>query len=345
MYNKNKEFILVNYNGVIQENSNEILEKSILYQLKMAKDAKCVLVSLKGSLYENNPNSVVRMVQHLERLNKKLGISISILDYSMVLYQILRKITKKSKIKLFKNFNAASLFLDAKSFKEGMRVLVYDKDENNSKTLSKELAKYGYTVVRAKDADEFKKRMNDADDHDIVITHSTLNMGYTSSKSKGTLALSKKLIVNLPIFMDTAVETLVKFTGLKAEKSSHAIKRFNTKLEISTICAVMRFEGEFEGFFTLVFPRDIAVIAMEALLGESVSPDDLETLQDGVGEFCNIITGSIKTVFAAKEVNLTFNLPKTYTSLEETYGFIGHNNGVWIDMQLADKPFYMFITK
>jgi len=346
MYNKNGNLIIVNYNGVIQENSNEILKNSILYQLKVSKDSKGILVSLKGAIYEGNSDAIVLMIKLLDTLNKKLGISISIIDYNMELYQILKKITRRSKVKLFKNLNSANLFLDPKAFKQGMRVLVYDKNEENSKKLSQELAKYGYDIVRAKDSNDFKTRMNNDKDYDIILTHSTLNMDFTRSKSSGdTLMLSKKLILNLPVFMDTAVESLVSFTGLKAEKSSHGIKRFDKNLKIDIICAVMKFNGDIDGYFTLVFPKDIAVTAMESLLGENVSEDDIETLKDGVGEFCNIITGSIKTVFLSKNIKIVFDLPKTYASLEETDNFVGHNNGVWIDMQLEGKPFYMFITK
>ena len=346
MYSKNGNLIIVNYNGVIQENSNEILKNSILYQLKVSKDSKGILVSLKGAIYEGNPDDVVLMIKLLDTLNKKLGISISIIDYSVELYQILKKITRRSKVKLFKNLNSANLFLDPKAFKQGMRVLVYDKNEENSKKLSQELAKYGYDIVRAKDSNDFKTRMNNDKDYDIILTHSTLNMDFTRSKSsEDTLMLSKKLILNLPVFMDTAVESLVSFTGLKAEKSSHGIKRFDKNLKIDIICAVMKFNGDIDGYFTLVFPKDIAVTAMESLLGENVSEDDIETLKDGVGEFCNIITGSIKTVFLSKNIKIVFDLPKTYASLEETDNFVGHNNGVWIDMQLEGKPFYMFITK
>ena len=156
MYNKNGNLIIVNYNGVIQENSNEILKNSILYQLKVSKDSKGVLVSLKGAIYEGNSDAIVLMIKLLDTLNKKLGISISIIDYNMELYQILKKITRRSKVKLFKNLNSANLFLDPKAFKQGMRVLVYDKNEENSKKLSQELAKYGYDIVRAKDSNDWQ---------------------------------------------------------------------------------------------------------------------------------------------------------------------------------------------
>lgn len=348
MSNISNNLIVVSYNGTVSEHSNMLVDKSIVYQskkLQNSKDKK-ILVSLKETIYEDNLKSVTSMVKHLDRLNTTLGISISIVDYSLKIYPLLEKATKRSKIKLFKNMTAAQIFLDPKVFKKGMRILVYDKSELNSQALSKELSRYGYTVVRAKSLEEFETLNKDKQNHDIVITHSALNMDSTNSNlPKNALGISKKLIVNLPVFMDTAVETLVSFTGLKAEKSAHGIKMFDTGLDQNIICAVMCFSGDLEGNFTLVFPRDITVIALESLLGESVDEDDTETLQDGVGEFCNIITGSIKTVFSKKDINITFDLPKKYTSLEQTDAFIGHNNGIWIDMQLESKPFYMFITK
>ena len=242
-----------------------------------------------------------------------------------------KEITKTNKVASFtfncetsnisiKNINVANLFLDPKTFKEAMCVLVYDEDEENSKKLSSEQSKYGYTVIRAKDTKEFQERMHE-EAHDIIITQSALNEKLSSAgTSKNVLALSKKLIVNLPVFMDTAVETLVSFTGLEAEKSSHSVKGFNTSLDEDNICAVMHFKGDLEGFFILVFPKDIAIIALESLLDETILFSDVETLKDGVGEFCNIITGSTKTAFDQKGIKVIFELPKTYSSLKATQG-------------------------
>jgi CheY-specific phosphatase CheX len=84
---------------------------------------------------------------------------------------------------------------------------------------------------------------------------------------------------------------------------------------------------------------------MESLLGEVVDENDDESLRDGIAELCNIITGSVKTVFSNKNIKVTFELPKTYLSLELASNDIGTNIGVWIDMELEKKPFYMFITK
>lgn len=223
--------------------------------------------------------------------------------------------------------------------------MVYDEDEENSKELSTELAKYGYTVVRAKNSAEFKDFVK-SKTNDIVITHSSLNAkSGCKNTQKGHLALSKKLILNLPVFMDTAVETLVSFTGLEAEKASHSIKSFDLSLTKNVTCAVMHFSGDLDGSFVLLFPIDIALIAMESLLGEKIDESDTASIMDGIGEFCNVITGATKTVFSSKDIKILFDLPKTYNSPDTIRNEIGNDNGVWIDMQLAGKPFYMFITK
>ncbi|MFT5835256.1 MAG: CheY-specific phosphatase CheX [Sulfurimonas sp.] len=347
MQSKSNHMITINYIGVIQERNIRLMESSILSKSKMIKDRniKGILVSSKGLIYEDSPKNLRILVNKLDKLSDKISVSISIIDYDLSLYKVLKKVTSNTRIKLFKNENIASLFIDPKIFKEAMSVLLYDEDVQNSRKLSSELSKFGYTVIVAKNNEEFEDLIK-KDTHDIIITQSAFNEKIANpATSKNVLTLSKKLIINLPIFMDTAVETLVSFTGMKAQKTSHSIKGFDTSLDVDNICAVMHFKGDLEGFFTLVFPKDIAIIALESLLGETVEENDIGTLKDGVGEFCNIITGATKTAFYKKDIKLIFDLPKTYNTLKATQEYIGDNNGVWIDMQLAGKAFYMFITK
>jgi len=160
-----------------------------------------------------------------------------------------------------------------------------------------------------------------------------------------TLHLSKKLIINLPVFMDIAVETLASFTSLETTKVSHEIKTFDVELEGEYITAMMQFKGDINGSFVLIFPKDIAVMTMESLLGEKIDSNDFDILKDGIGEFCNIIMGSIKTSFSKEHIKINFALPKTYISLRSVQGVLGEDNGVWVNMLLSKMPFYMFIGK
>lgn len=344
---KSKKIAVVNFLGIVEERNVRLIQGLIVSKLEMYKEQNInsILVSFKSAVYKENTKALISLVKTLDAIAKNTQLSIAIIDYSVELFKILKKIAKTTKVKLFKSQSVATLFLDPKLYKKAICILLYDEDEENSKSLSAELSKYGYSVIRVKDPHEFKDRMNEKA-HDIIITQSSLNEKITNvAESKNKLLLSKKLIVNLPVFMDTAVETLVSFTGLQAQKSAHSIKGFDTSIDVDNICAVMRFSGDIEGYFTLVFPKSLTVITLESLLGETIDESDIDTLRDGVGEFCNIITGSIKTAFDKKDIKLLFDLPKTYNSLKTTQNYIGQNNGVWIDMQLADKPFYMFITK
>jgi len=108
---------------------------------------------------------------------------------------------------------------------------------------------------------------------------------------------------------------------------------------------MMQFKGDIEGSFILIFPKGIATITMETLLNEKIDTNDYDTLKDGVGEFCNIIMGSIKTAFSKINMSITFALPKTYISLKSVQGVLGNENGIWVNMLLSEMPFYIFISK
>ena len=343
--------VIVDFTGEIHEENIRILKRSIIAKHDLAKHhkSKSIFVSLKNTKYEKNSKPVTAFVSALDALSKKLEIGINFIDYSAELFAVLKLTTKNTDMKLYKNIEVARLFFDPKSFKEDLTVLVYDEDEAISIELFNELSVYAYKLTRAKDIKQFLAGINDKL-YDVIVTRSALNKKTdantqeTKAPAKNALSLSKNLIVNLPIFMNKAADTLVAFTGLEAHKVSHSIKHFDTSLKTDNICAVMPFSGDLEGYFTLVFPKDIAIVALEALLGETVKEDDLATLRDGVGEFCNIITGSTKTEFDTKGIKVIFELPKTFESLEETQSAIGSNNGVWMDMQLSGKAFYMFVT-
>jgi len=341
------DIITFSYHGEVRDSATNIILNSIVHQLEKtaSKKFKGILISLKDVIYNSDYKTVALMVKRFILLSKETKITIAFIDYTLPLYKHLQTFTKNSSIKLYKNGSAARVFLNAKSFKEDIYILLYDENDSNRQELWNELSRYGYSVVLAKNADNFRE-LSSKNKFDVIVTQTTLNSNLTQKKSTNkNLPLSKKLVANLPLFMDTAVETLVTFTGLEAKKSAHSIKKFDISVHDDIICTVMRFDGDLEGSFVLLFPNEIAIIAIESLLGEIVESDDLATITDGVGEFCNTITGSAKTALSRKDINVVFHLPKTYTSLQSTLDDIGDNSGIWIDMQLDGKPFFMFITK
>ncbi len=341
------DIIKFSYNGLIEASRTSYLINSIISQMEVAEHIKFkgILISLQNASYDNNHQNLALLVKQISIFGKKISIPIAFIDYNVPIFKLLKTLSKNTNLKLFKNSIAARLFLDPKAYKKGMQILIYDNDEENIQKLTKELINYGYTVRIAKTQNEYLE-LSKKEHYDVIVTQSTLNLNNsTTKKSNNSLSLSKKLIANLQIFMDTAVETLVSFTGLEARKSSHSVKRFDSKFTSDIICAVMHFNGDIEGTFVLIFPKDIAIIAMESLFGEDMDANDMEAIMDGVGEFCNTITGSTKTALSSRDIKVVFELPKKYDSMEQTVKDVGNENGIWIDMQLAGQPFYMFITK
>ena len=341
---KNANTTVIEFRNAVDESSIKLLKSNILVKSKEHKGIG-ILVSLEFFKDIDSPKLLDLFINELEKVSIKINVTIDFIDYSDEQFLILKQHTKNTGINLYKDKNVATLLKTTGSFPDDTKVLVFDTDEENSKKLYFDLCKHGYVIERAQNEEEFLKGSADTS-FNIIVTRTFLNKRIIKEvEPKATLSLSKKLIINLPIFMNKAAETLVSFTGLEANKVAHSIKKFDSEVDSNCISAVMVFKGDIEGYFTLVFPKEITVTALEALFGEKVDENDTTTLTDGVGEFCNIITGATKTEFDSKDIKVIFELPKTYTSLNEIQELIGSNNGIWMDMELSGKPFYMFITK
>jgi len=350
MTNTIQQSILVfNYNETILENRNTVLYNTIVGQQISLKEKgiKGVLVSLKDTPYapllKEDPN-LANLVKQLEKLSYVIGLPVAIGDYKRDTFTYLKKLSCNTSVKLFQNINTAILFFNPKAFKKELAVLIYDEDKENADKMASELVKLGYSIVHALTVEDFKMKAS-AKKYDMTITHTAINQTTSKPHAAQGLGLSKQLVMNLPVFIDTAVNSLVTITGLEAQKIKHEIRPFNEKIPSQVIIAAMKFKGDISGIFFLVFPRELALVALEAMLGESLESDDTAAIVDGVAEFCNIITGSAKVTFSSKNLKVLFELPKTYLSVQVALSDSLGSNGVWIDMQLDEKPFYMFITK
>ena len=340
---------IVDFRDSIDEKSVKVLLSTITAKVQL-QQMKHALVSLTLCQYKDNLESIAYLAKAISAFALKTKIIIDFIDYSEGLFIMLKKYTVNSGINLYKNKDVAALFMHIGTFKDDTKVLVFDSNEEVSKKLYFDLCKYGYMIERTQDEKEYLSKLED-DSFDVIVTNTFLNEkndGKAQSTKKvgaAKLNLSKDVIKNLPVFMNKASETLVSFTGLESHKVSHEIKKFEEKIDPKSIASLMHFNGDLAGCFTLVFPREIAVTALESLLGEKVQENDSETLTDGVGEFCNIITGATKTEFDNQGIKVVFELPKTFASLKDAKKQISTENGVWIDMELSGQPFYMFITK
>lgn len=341
--------LIFSYNEAILENRNTVLYNTLVGQQASLKEKgiKGIFVSLKNAPYsplvKEDPH-LENLVKQLAKLSQVLNLPVALGDYKKDTFAYLKKLSANTSVKLFQNINTAILFFNPTALKKELAVLIYDEDKENADKISTELAKLGYSIVHAQDAEDFKIKAS-AKKYDMTITHTAINQTANSQTATKSLGLSKQLIINLPTFIDTAVNSLVTITGLEAQKIKHEIRPFNEKIPPQVIIAAMKFKGDISGSFFLIFPRELALISLEAMLGESLETDDTAAIVDGVAELCNIITGASKAIFSNKQMKVLFELPKTYLSLQIALSDTLGSNGVWIDMQLDEKPFYMFITK
>lgn len=307
------------------------------------RDVKGILISTEELEVTNSTKrDLSLLIKHLAIVSKQLNIKVAIGEYSLKVYQILKDITRNTSVYIFKNIHIAKLFLNPTVFKGGLKILIYDEERIIGRTLEDELEKYGYTVTLIDSAVELKK-LAKTSSNEIIITQTSINQNISKSNSK-KLTITKDLIGNIPIFMDNAVETLVTLTGLDAKKNFHTIQPLNIDLPKDIVVAMMSFRGALKGNFMLLFPRSLAILALDSMLGEEIDSGDTEYILDGVGELCNIITGNTKTSLSEKNIDVTFDLPKTFSSMQSANEHMGVGNGILVDMQLENKPFYMFIA-
>lgn len=337
--------VFFTYQGLFSQRSTKLLLQEIIDLKKTAQDReiKGIYISIKNIEFDDA--SLQDFVEHLDKISKNILIPIAIGEYSKPLYIKLRELTKNSHVKLFKTTNIAKLFFHPKSFSKKLKVLLFDDgEEYEVEKQASLLAKYEHVIVYAKSLEELQEKL-EKNGIDFAISQSKLNLDFENTKPTQNFSLSKNLVTNLPFFIDTAVDNLEMLTSLHAQKTAHSISPLKTDIKEQMISSVMKFKGDIEGSFVLIFPKPLALQAIEAMLGESLDSNDNEALSDGVGEFCNIITGSTKTLFLKKDIQVLFELPKTYLNMSSVSAAVGANSGIWIDMKLQDKPFYMFLTK
>lgn len=343
---KNK-IICFSYNEKVTDRNNKLLLQEINKTMADLDEKKTtgVFISFKQIVYELN--SIKQLIRLLCLISRRINVPLAIGDYSPQLFPILKEETKESCIKLFRTFDIANLFLNTKTFGKNLNILMLDngEDEEELYRQASMLTKYEHKIIYTKDKNEFAKKLKD-DDIDYAISQTKLNLAKTSKdKLKINFLLSRNLVVNLPVFTDISVEHLETLTGLKATKTAHAISFFNEDIGTDIVSAIMKFKGDIDGTFVLIFPKSVALIAIEAMLGEEIEVNDAEGINDGIAEFCNIITGGTKTALSKKDIKITYDLPKTYDTIEATKGHLPKNSGIWINMKLEDNPFYMYIIK
>lgn len=337
------KIVYIDYPGEFSQRDNIFLfqELTLLKEPIRSRNIEGIYINIKDtSIPENKLND---FIDSLQEISNKINCMISLGEYPSYTYESLRDATKKSSIKLFKTKAIAMLFFNPKLYSKKLKVLLFDDgDEFEIDKQSSYLTRYGHDIIYTKDKKEFEETLTQGL-ADFSINQTKLNKDFQGLQNQKTsFTLNKNTILNLQTFIDTAVDNIDTLTSMKSKKVSHSVSEFKTDIGNDIVSSIMKFKGDLSGSFVLIFPNKLAQEAVEKMLDDD--SEDLISIRDGIGEFCNIITGNTKTKFQKKDIKVLFELPKTYTSIEATKKDLPNSKGIWIDMEIEKNPFYIYIA-
>ncbi|MEA3228302.1 MAG: chemotaxis protein CheX [Campylobacterota bacterium] len=163
----------------------------------------------------------------------------------------------------------------------------------------------------------------------------------TSMKNKKTI--TKKIITELPNFIQATVSTIEMMTNSKAIKEAANVNKISIDDKNEKLASSIGFYGDMEGVVILVFPTEIAKKACELLLGEQT--DDVGMILDTLAELGNIVAGKIKMLLSSHDININITLPRTYSNIDSLLDVVGTKKGVQVDLAFDNDKFLFFLTR
>ena len=155
--------------------------------------------------------------------------------------------------------------------------------------------------------------------------------------------INKKTIIELPRFINAAVETIEMMTNSKAVKEAVEVNKIDISDDGDKIASSIGYYGDMDGIVILVFPTEIAKKACELLIGEKT--DDKEMILDTLAELVNVVGGKIKTLLSNDNIMVDTTLPRTYQDIESLLEIVKDKKGVQVDLSFDDNKFLFFLTR
>jgi len=155
--------------------------------------------------------------------------------------------------------------------------------------------------------------------------------------------LTKNFIKLLPFFVNATISTIELMTGVEATKEPPKIKEVNLDFDKEYVASSIGFYGDNDGVMILVFTKELAKKISYILIGEEFESD--EELSDMLGEFANIIVGSVKRELKKHEVNINLTLPKLFNDIENLKKLVYKRKGVEVKFYFKNEEFYFYLIR
>ena len=174
---------------------------------------------------------------------------------------------------------------------------------------------------------------------DKTVISMTGDKGEVAKKDKNKL--TKALVSQLSTFIDATIGTLQMMTNMLAVKESMNIQSYEPKLK-DAMASSIAFYGDVDGMITLIMSKELVKNACKLLIGEE--SNDVEALEDALGELVNIVAGKSKSVLQNKGINIMITLPRSYASIEELKSTLDNIKGVQVNFSFDDYPFTFYLN-
>jgi len=160
---------------------------------------------------------------------------------------------------------------------------------------------------------------------------------------KNKRTLNKKIVTEIPNFIEATVATIEMMTNSQAVKEAVKMNEIAIAETENKIASSIGFYGDIDGMVILVFPEGIAKTACELLIGEKT--DDKELILDTLAELVNIVGGKVKTLLSDAGINVDITLPRTYPNIESLFEVAKGKKGVQVDLNFDNDKFLFFLTR
>jgi|GEM_PF-3000027 len=312
-----------------------------------------ILFSLSGvKNYQSDAFEI--LIDKLLRLKDNLKVSVGITNYSEEMFKKLFPLVKEREVGLYDNRNTFLFFMNKLPLKKGDKILIYEEDKVEKEALLGEIISKGYLAIAAPTLATFNQKLKQKGSYSVAFKNVHHPEGDGDKESLGTekikearldgkKRINKELVRELPIFIDSTIDTFESMIGLKTEKKESRITTFDLTDE-TLLASYINFEGRLDGIILIVFPLSFAKRAYEALFFEDT--EDEEELKDALKEFANIIAGRAKALLEEKSIHVNISLPQSYMSIKEVLPNIKGKYGAQVKFETDDGDnLYVFLTR
>ena len=160
---------------------------------------------------------------------------------------------------------------------------------------------------------------------------------------KKSKKITKDFVLLLPYFVNSTISTIELMTGVKAKKEQPRITEVTIDTNKKYVASSIGFYGDKEGMMILILSENLTKRISKILLGEEYKTK--EELNDLVGEFANIITGTVKREIEKNNLKINITLPKVFDEIENLQSIVVNRKGVEVKFYFEEEEFYFYLLR